>query len=167
MNNPFRENDPPAVNKTEIELARVREREETKRKLGVEREKTKQASRASAGFWLARSVAIASLLGVAIVGYAAYAKHVDAQHPDLTNKCVESVEVISWNDSRRECGNGGWFDRTPLGNNNNNVIIHCHCSPMPASSTTGTSTAAPVATAAPIGGGNGGNIVVEQGAKSP
>jgi len=143
MENPFRQSDSIPVNKTEIELARIRETEETKRQNVAAREKTRQNR--PDGYYVVRGIALgASVLITLIVSIASYSAHEDkmhAEHPAsfATSGCVETSEVISSANSARSCSNGGWFLATSMANGT--VLVQCKCSPRP------NATAAPSASA--------------------
>ena len=130
--NPFREpsTSSETYNRTEVELARIREAEETKRQKIAAQEKTKQASRDTIGHWLVRFVAIVALVIVAVAIHDAYVERVHAEHPVVG--CVETAEVITNMNASRSCPNGGWIEHTSL--NGSQVLVRCHCSPKPATS---------------------------------
>jgi len=133
--NPFRQNDPPVVNKTEIELARIREHEETKRQQTAAREKTKQTARGADGYWIVRGMAIIAAalitLIVSIAYYNVQSDRVHAEHPETG--CVETAEIITSAASQRSCANGGWFESKPT-DQVGAMLIRCHCGPKPVAS---------------------------------
>ena len=135
---PYREGEKPVevYNKTEVELARIREQEETKRSIVAAREKTRQTARSNDGYWVVRGMAIVgALLGTLIVslaGYSAYSDKMHAEHPGYTDShCIESAEVISVENSARTCANGGWFESLPT-DKPGHILVKCHCTPKPA-----------------------------------
>jgi hypothetical protein len=161
--NPFRQNDPPVVNKTEIELARIREREETKRQQTAAREKTKQVVKGTDGYWIVRGMAIvAAALTTLIVSIAYYnvqSDRVRAEHPQ--SGCVETSEIITNTTAGRACANGGWFEATPT-DQVGSMLIRCHCGPKPAASN------GPSTTSVVVGRGEtGGSITVTPSASAP
>lgn len=58
--NPFRASDGVSFNKTEVEIARIREREETRRQMHQEREQTKRETfkNRSEGYYVVRGLAL-------------------------------------------------------------------------------------------------------------
>lgn len=142
MDSPFRENATPdvAYNKTEVDLARIREQEETKRRITEAKEKTKQTARGTDGYWVVRGLAIiggaVSVIAVCIASYNAYSDKMRAQNPAAfaTSKdCVETEEVISIDNSARTCSPGGWYESNPT-DRPGQLLIHCHCGPRPPAS---------------------------------
>ena len=130
--NPFRESAPPTVeyNKTEVELSRIREREETKRKIAVEKEKTKQGR--PDGYYIVRGLAVLGAVLITLITSIAWynvtAERVHAEHP--ASSCVETAEVITESTQTRSCPNGGWFDAHPT-DKVGEILIRCHCGPKP------------------------------------
>ena len=136
-------------NRTEVELSRIREQEETKRQRTLQVEKTKQAARSSEGYWVVRGLAVAaamvSVVSICIAGYNMYDDKMHAEHPAAfvtSTNCRETAEVITNSDSSRSCGPGAWFESTPMALPGH-ILIRCHCGPKPAA------TASPSASSAP------------------
>lgn len=128
--NPFREN--AEVNKTEIECTKIREREDTKRKVIEQREQTKREKIKTRGDglieWVASTlmvVVVCVTVGVSLSGW------IKAIRPPST--CSETVEVINTQDSVRSCPPGGWYETV---SDQHGVTVHCHCGPKPGASST-------------------------------
>jgi hypothetical protein len=147
---PYREGEKPVehYNRTEVELARIREQEETKRQRTLQVEKTKQASRSTEGYWVVRGLAIIAALGsvvtVCVAGYDAYSDKMHAEHPSFSDShCTETAEIVNVGTSQRACGVGGWFEAKPT-DKVGETLIRCHCGPKPE-----TTAPAPPASSAP------------------
>jgi len=120
-------------NRTEVELARIREQEETKRRIVSDREKTKQTARSADGYWVVRGLAVACAAVSVIAICLAYSDKMHAEHPAFgASGCVETAQIVTADNSQKTCNHGGWFEAVPT-NKVGEVLIRCHCSP-PASS---------------------------------
>jgi hypothetical protein len=131
--NPFRENDVPSVpyNKTEVQVARIREEEETKRRKAEAREKTRQVAKSHDGYWWVRVVAAASTVIVSLIGYFAYVEHIHAIYPgSVESRCVETSEIVSISDSQKRCEGGGWFETKPT-DKEGQLLVRCRCDRRP------------------------------------
>jgi hypothetical protein len=135
---PYRTGEKPmeVYNRTEVELARIREQEETKRRIVSDREKTKQTARSADGYWVVRGLAVVgaavSVIAVCVAGYNSYSDKMHAEHPAFgASGCVESAQIVTSDNSQKTCDHGGWFEALPT-NKVGEVLIRCHCSPRPA-----------------------------------
>lgn len=98
------------VDKTEVEITKIREAAETKRKLIEEREKTKRqdlSERDTAGYVVPKIVAGITILLIALIGYYAWEAYVQSRTPESTcreesrkksdystMKCPHSLHVL-------------------------------------------------------------------------
>jgi hypothetical protein len=146
---PYRESDGPReiYNRTEVELARIREQEETKRQRTLQIEKTKQTARGTDGYWVVRGLAVigvaTSVIAVCIAGYDAYSDKMHAEHPSFSDThCVETAEIVSLSSSARSCTSGGWFEAKPT-DKVGEMLIRCHCGPKPETAPAPSASSAP------------------------
>lgn len=124
---PFRSSDAVTYNKTDVEIARIREREETRRK-----------RQEQPGYWLVRACGLATIVVACVLAACEYSAYLDSKRAPT---CTETVEVIGIQHSARQCANGGWFDSKPIGGHDQ-VEVHCHCTPKPSETATAPSASA-------------------------
>jgi len=128
--NPFRESAEPAVpyNKTEVDIARIRETEETKRQKLAAREKTKQTND---GYWVIRGIGLLVSVVLGITAGLTYNAKLEAEHPQPL-RCTETSEIVTVSADKRSCQEG-WIEATQT-NVAGQLLIRCHCSPKPVGS---------------------------------
>jgi hypothetical protein len=133
VESPFRQSEvrQETYNNTEVELARIREAEETKRQKTTAREKTRQAAYGSEGYWTRNVHAIVALVILGIVGAFVHNNYMDARYPKpVSALCVETAEIVTVNTESRRCLSGGWFEATPTGKPGE-IYIRCRCDARP------------------------------------